>query len=89
MSVDTNKLNNLITLLTAGVEKIHGDTLSGPDKKAMVMNAIAEAASVAEAVDPKDGALIEGAAKLASIAIDAIVSVFNSLKIFGKKKAAA
>lgn len=86
MNID--KLNNLVAVLSAGVEKIHGDAMSGADKKTVVTNLIVDAAAIGMVVDPKDAKLIETSANIVSLAIDAIVRAFNVIGFFKRKKPA-
>jgi hypothetical protein len=87
-AINTAKVNNLITVLSAGVETLFGD-LAGADKKAMVTSLVTDGASFAEAIDPKDGTLIAEVASLVSVGIDAVVSVMQKFVSVFKKKAVA
>jgi hypothetical protein len=86
-TIDTAKVNNLITVLSAGVQTLFTD-LSGTDKKAMVTQLVTDGASFAEAIDPKDGTLIAEVANIVSFGIDAVVSVMQKFVGVFKKKSA-
>ena len=79
------KLLGLIPYVVSGIEHIHGDSISGADKKTLAMEALGLAATSAAAVDPSQQAAIEAAAGLASSAIDGVKNVYNAVT----RKAAA
>src|SRR5437868_2538258 len=74
------QLLSLIPLIVNGVEKIHGDTKNGADKKTLAMEALGLAVNGAVALVPSSLQPAIGAASdLASKVIDGTVALFNKI----------
>lgn len=64
----------------SGIEQIHGDAISGADKKKLAMESLGLAIETTGEVDPAlDPALI-AASQLVSLAIDGVKKVYNEVK---------
>lgn len=67
-----------VPYIVAGIEHIHGDAVSGADKKQLAMEALGLSTAIAPAIDPAHADTIAAASQLASSTIDGVVSVMNS-----------
>lgn len=68
----------LIPSIVQGVEQIHGNALSGADKKTLAMQSLGLAQAVADTMIPGEKAEVDAATQLASTTIDAVVAAFNT-----------
>jgi hypothetical protein len=77
----------LLPLLIAGIEHIHGEA-PGATKKQMALDALQLATAGASVVDPGDQPAIDAATQLTSNVIDGVVDVFNKTGVFGARGSA-
>lgn len=73
------KLLSLIPYVVSGIEQIHGDAVSGADKKTLAMEALGLSATTAAQADPGELPAIQAATALASTTIDGVKAVYNAV----------
>lgn len=67
-----------VPYIVAGIEKIHGDSKSGAQKKQLAMEALGLASTSASVIDPAQATTINAASTLVSQTIDGVVSVMKT-----------
>jgi hypothetical protein len=80
------KLVNLIPVICAGIEHIHGDSKAGADKKQLAKESLALATGVAGYALPQFGNEIGASSAAVDQMIDSTVAMMNTAGIFSKKK---
>lgn len=83
------RLLSNIPIIVSGIEKIHGDSKSGVDKKQLALESLGLAGYTAENVDPNDQPAIAAALDLASTTIDGVKAVYNAAQSKAPAPAAA
>lgn len=76
----------LMPLIVAGIEHIHGEA-PGATKKQMAVDALQLATGSAEVMLPQYAAAADAASQLTSGMIDGLVDVFHKAGVFGSKSA--
>lgn len=66
--------------IIAGIQHVHGDALSGVEKKNLALEALGVAYMGAEMVDPVHAPQIQAVTSMAGTAIDAIVTLMHAAK---------
>lgn len=69
-----------LPVVVGGIEQLHGDSVSGANKKKMALDALGLGIDATESIDPALTPAIIAATELVSVAIDGVKNIYNAVK---------